>query len=140
MDDAELDDTELWQRFATQRLAHADWNHRLHVRTAFLHLSRYEFDEAHLRMRAGIIRLNQHHGLEETTSRGYFETMTRVWLCLVQAARREYDATGSSTLLARCPTLLDRALPLRHYSKERLMSVRARAIFIEPDLAPLPEI
>jgi hypothetical protein len=135
-----MDDAELWQRFATQGLTHAEWNHRLHVRTAFLHLSRYEFDEAHLRMRAGIIRLNQRHGLEETPSRGYFETMTRVWLYLVQAARRERDAADSLTLLELHPALLDRELPLRHYTKERLMSVLARAIFIEPDRAPLPAI
>jgi hypothetical protein len=135
-----MDDAELWQRFATQGLTHAEWNHRLHVRTAFLHLSRYEFDEAHLRMRAGIIRLNQRHGLEETPSRGYFETMTRVWLYLVQAARRERDAADSLTLLELHPALQDRELPLRHYTKERLMSVLARAIFIEPDRAPLPAI
>jgi hypothetical protein len=135
-----MDDAELWQRFATQGLTHAEWNHRLHVRTAFLHLSRYEFDEAHLRMRAGIIRLNQRHGLEETPSRGYFETMTRVWLYLVQAARRERDAADSLTLLELHPALQGRELPLRYYTKERLMSVLARAIFIEPDRAPLPAI
>jgi hypothetical protein len=133
-----MDDAELWQRFSTQDLTHAEWNHRLHVRTAFLHLSRYELDEAHLRMRAGIIRLNQRHGLEETPSRGYFETMTRVWLCLVQAARRQCAAVDSVALLEHCPALLDRELPLRHYTKERLMSVQARAIFVEPDRAALP--
>lgn len=133
-----MNDTELWQRFATQELTHAEWNHRLHVRTAFLHLSRYDLDEAHLRMRAGIIRLNQRHGLEESPARGYFETMTRVWLCLVQAARRQCGAVDSLTLLECQPELLDRALPLRYYTRDLLMSPRARAIFIEPDLLPLP--
>ena len=134
-----MQDAELWLRFTTQDLTHAEWNHQLHVRTAFLHLVRYELDEAHVRMRAGIIRLNQRHGLEESPTRGYFETITRVWLCLVQAARRADDATESLTLLARHPELMDRALPLRHYTKERLTSVRARAIFLEPDLTPLPD-
>jgi hypothetical protein len=133
-----MDDLELWRRFAVQDLSHSEWDHRLHLRTAFLHLTRYELDEAHLRMRAGIIRLNRQHGLEETSARGYLETMTRVWLCLVQSARARCEPIDSLDLLDRCPELLDRSLPLRHYSKALLMSVRARAIFVEPDVAPLP--
>jgi hypothetical protein len=135
-----MDDAELWQRFTTQNLTHAEWNHVLHVRTAFLHLVRYDLDEAHLRMRAGIIRLNHRHGLEESPTRGYFETMTRAWLCLVQAARHDCDPVDSLALLALHPDLMERALPLRHYTKDLLMSVRARTIFVEPDVAPLPTI
>ena len=134
-----MDDPELWRRFAAQELSHAEWDHRAHVRTAWLHVSRYEIDEAHLRMRAGIIRLNQRHGLVESVERGYFETLTRVWLHLVRDAVRRCGAATSVELLERCAEILDRSLPLRHYSKERLMSARARAVFVAPDLAALPE-
>ena len=134
-----MDDLELWQRFTTQDLTHGEWNHHPHLRTAFLHLVRYAFDDAHVRLRAGIIRLNHRHGLEESVERGYFETLTRVWLQLVDAARRRSGASSSLELLERCPELLDRALPARHYSKALLHSARARAIFIEPDLEPMPE-
>ena len=134
-----MDDGELWRRFAAQELSHAEWNHVAHVRTAWLHVARYELDEAHLRMRAGIIRLNHKHGLVESIERGYFETLTRVWLHLVRAAGRRCGASSSIELLERCPEILDRSLPLRHYSKERLMSARARAVFVEPDLEPLRE-
>jgi uncharacterized protein (DUF1330 family) len=133
-----LDDGALWQRFIEQQLSPAEWNHELHVRVAHLHVSRYERDEAHLRMRAGIIRLNQHHGLVESAERGYFETLTCVWLLLVGAAGRRSAAASSIELLERCPELLDRSLPLKYYSRERLFTVRARSIFVEPDLAPLP--
>ncbi len=133
-----MDDDELWRRFARQEFTPAEWTHEMHLRTAFLHLARYELDEAHLRMRAGIIRLNQRHGLEETAQRGYFETMTRAWLHLVGAARRRTRATSSFELLDQSPELMDRALPLRHYSKSVLMSARARAIYVEADLEPLP--
>jgi hypothetical protein len=135
-----MTDEALWQRFATQEITHAEWNHVLHVRTAFLHAARWRFDEAHLRLRAGIIRLNQRHGLEESGSRGYFETLTRVWLLFVVRAAASSQATTSMELLARCPELLDRQLPLAHYSKELIASTRARAIFVEPDLAPLPPL
>ena len=133
-----MDDAELWAAFTTYAIPHASWNHEAHVRTAFLFADRFDLDEAHLRLRAGIIRMNERHGLIETGARGYFETLTRVWLVLVADAKHRSGARESRELLARCPELLDRALPLRHYSKERLMSVRARAVFVEPDLAPLP--
>lgn len=91
-------------------------------------------------MRAGIIRLNERHGLVETSERGYFETLTRVWLVLVADARAETAALDSREFLERCPELLDRTLPLRYYSKACLTAVRARAIFVSPDLAPLPDV
>lgn len=135
-----MDDVELWDAFHAQTLTHGQWNHESHLRVACMHAMRFEIDEAHLRLRAGIIRLNQRHGLVETGARGYFETLTYMWLVLVVAALRRTQVTDSRQLLSLCPELLDRDLPLRHYSKALLHSVRARALFVEPDLAPLPEV
>ena len=134
-----MDDDQLWAAFGTSALGASQWTHETHVRTAFLFVQRFELDEAHLRMRAGIIRLNERHGLVESSARGYFETLTRVWLVLVSVARRRSGASSSQELLARCPELLDKALPAKHYSKTLLATARARAIFVEPDLAPLPD-
>jgi hypothetical protein len=107
-----MDDAELWRRFSEQLLEHSEWDHRLHLRIAFLHVSRFEFDEAHIRLRAGIIRLNHRHGLEESSKRGYFETLTRVWLHLVALAAAARLRASSSELLESCPELLDRTAPL----------------------------
>ena len=135
-----MDDDELWQLFQASALSAAQWTHQAHVRTAFLFMRRFPLDEAHLRMRVGIIRLNARHGLNETSDRGYFETMTRVWLILVADATARSAATHSRELLERCPELLDRMLPLRYYSKDALSRVRARAIFVPPDRKPLPSV
>ena len=135
-----MDDQALWEAFVSGSLSHAEWTHEAHVRTAFLHAQRYSLDEAHLRLRAGIIRLNERHGLIESSSRGYFETLTRAWLVLVADARLRSGAMDSRELLERCPELRDRALPSRHYSKELLASPRARSIFVAPDLEPLPDL
>jgi len=105
-----------------------------------LHCQRYPLDEAHLRLRAGIIRLNERHGLIETSARGYFETLTRAWLVLVADAGARSGATSSRELLERCPELYDRTLLSRYYSNELLASVRARAIFVTPDLESLPDV
>mgnify|MGYP001612604031 FL=1 len=135
-----MDDDPLWEAFQAHALTQSEWTHEAHLRIAWMHVTRYPLDEAHVRMRVGIIRLNERHGLVESPERGYFETLTRVWLVLVLAAQRERHADSSPALLAACPELLERERPLRHYSREILKTVRARAIFVEPDLAPLPEV
>lgn len=135
-----MDDAEIWDAFQAGTLTHAQWNHRSHLRIACLHARQHNIDEAHLRLRAGIIRLNQRHGLVETGDRGYFETLTRAWLVLVAAALHETKARTTDELLALRPELLDRERVRRHYSKELLDSVRARAIFVAPDLHALPDV
>src|SRR4051812_23116498 len=135
-----MDDETLWQTFSAASLTSSEWTHETHIRTAFLFSQQHSLDEAHLRLRAGIIRLNERHGLIETSTRGYFETLTRVWLVLVRNAGARSGATNSRELLERCPELYDRTLPSRHYSQGLLASVRARSIFVAPDLEPLPEV
>ena len=132
-----IDDDTLWWTFCDRTLGHAEWTHTAHLRMAWLHLARYPLDEAHLRMRVGIIRLNLAHGLVETEVRGYHETLTRVWLVLVRAARRRLQHADSASFLESHG--IDRNVPLRFYSRERLFSVAARAIYLPPDLAELPE-
>ena len=132
-----IDDDTLWRTFCDRTLGHAEWTHTAHLRVAWLHLARYPLDEAHLRMRVGIIRLNAAHELIETEVRGYHETLTRVWLVLVRDARRRTDCADSASFVATPG--LERDAPLRYYSRERLFSVAARAMFVAPDLAELPE-
>lgn len=132
-----MDDATLWQAFCAATLPGDRWNHTSHVRIAYLHLDRFEFDEAHLRMRAGILRLNAAHGLEETPRSGYHETMTRAWLCLVAslAPRGQHD---SRAFCEAHPELLDKSLVSRFYETATIRSDRARATFVPPDRAPLP--
>lgn len=131
-----LEDEALWRAFHDRTLAAAQWTHAAHLRVAWLHLARYELDEAHLRMRLGIIRLNAAHGLVETAERGYHETLTRVWLALVRAARRPRAGIDSTSIVWQPG--LERTAPLVHYSRDRLFSIEARARFVPPDLAELP--
>ncbi len=134
-------DEALWQAFHDAALPAAQWTHAAHLRIAWLHLARYELDEAHLRMRVGIIRLNAAHGLVETAERGYHETLTRVWLVLVAAARRRAPGLDSTHLDAPPGQPgLEREAPLAYYSRARLFSVAARARFVPPDLAELPDV
>jgi hypothetical protein len=128
-----MTDEQLWRAFQERTLTDKEWNHRAHLRVAWMYLERYpSLDEAHLRMRIGIIRLNTVHGLEETPQRGYHETLTRVWLMLVLEHRAIDRTTDSAAFIER--HLLDKDTPLRLYSRERLMSLEARSVFVPPDL------
>lgn len=133
-----MDDQELWQAFGNGALPEKDWTHVGHLRVAWLYSRRYPLDEAHVLMRVGIIRLNAAHGLVETAARGYHETITRVWLAVVRALMKELPAESSLAFVEACGDRLAREAIFRHYSRERLMSVEARARFVEPDLAALP--
>ena len=133
-------DEALWATFHDRTLAHAEWNHTAHLRIAWLHLERQGLDAAHVLMRVGIIRLNAAHGLVETPERGYHETLTRVWLVLVADARRRDRGADSHAFVAAHTHALGRDAPLRHYSRDRLFSLAARARFEPPDLAPLSAV
>ena len=133
-----MTDDELGQAFAVSALPADAWTHREHLRVAWLHLRAFEVDEAHLRMRVGIIRLNASHGLVETAERGYHETLTRFWLNLVRSLVTPVPAASSDAFLEMHAERLTRDAPLRYYTRDRIMSLRARAAFVEPDLLPLP--
>lgn len=69
----------------------------------------------------------------------FHETLTRAWCRVVAAAMGEGWADFDA-LLAGHPELADRGLLGRHYSSERLFTEEARTGFVEPDLAPLPDV
>jgi hypothetical protein len=102
-------------------------------------LKRHPLDEAHVLMRVGIIRLNAFHDLVETPARGYHETLTRLWLSLVAARMKTTDAPTSDAFVDACTDALGKDAALRHYSRALVTSVRARAVFVAPDLLPLPD-
>jgi hypothetical protein len=134
-----MDDRQIWEAFSTSTVPQKDWTHRAHLRLAWLFLKKYPLDEAHLLMRVGIIRLNAFHGLVESPERGYHDTMTRVWLILLGSIMHSTDAASSETFVDACEDQLGKDAVLVHYSRESIMSARARAFFLEPDLLPFPQ-
>ena len=133
-----MDDQALWACVHDSSLPQQAWTHDAHLRVAWMFLARYALDEAHLRLRVAIIKLNAAHGLDETPSRGYHETLTRTWLTLVAQARRGVVVPTSAAFRIACSNELERDAPMRFYSRERLLSLPARATFVAPDRAPLP--
>ncbi len=120
-------------------LPQAEWTHDAHVTYATWAVLAFGRDAALARIRSAILRLNEAHGVPNTPSRGYHETITRFYVARVGEL---LEALGVESLVAQavdhCVTALnDRALPLEHWSRDRLFSPEARGWWLEPDLAPL---
>lgn len=130
-----LTDAAFVHAFESCALSSEAFQHQDHVRLAWLYLRQEEFSIALERMEKSIRRFAAHHHAVQK----YHHTLTLAWMRLVRAALRE--SPGIRTLevfFSRHPWLLDRDLPLTYYSRERMFSAAARAVWVEPDLRPLP--
>jgi hypothetical protein len=91
-------------------------------------------------LRNGIRRLNDHHGTVNSPTSGYHETITAAYLRLIDEFLRafapEVALERRVDLLVGGP-LADRSALLEFWSRGLLMSERARATWVPPDLAPL---
>lgn len=127
-------------RFLDCSLPCAQWTHRAHLTVGLWHARQYPPDEALARVRAGIQRYNAACGTPNTEARGYHETLTCFYMHLI--GRYLAEVVDRSDWTAVTNHLVDRYgsrdLPLRFYSRERLMSSEARARWVPPDLRPLP--
>ena len=135
-----VDPAALASRFAELMLPKDEWTHAAHLTVGLWHVDRYGAAEALTRLRSGIRRLNESHGNVNTSTSGYHETITAAYVTLL-AAYLEACPPGLS-LAARVERLLAGPLAARDmlftfYSRERLMSIDARAQWVEPDLGPL---
>ena len=125
--------------FEACTLTHAEWTHAAHVSVAVWYVLWYGDAEATDRMRAGLHKLNAAHRVPVTPTRGYHETITRfyVWLVARELRAKPIDAPLAEIANAVVDACEDRNIPLRYYSRDRLMSWEARTSWIEPDLRPL---
>jgi hypothetical protein len=132
-------DAEFLQAFEAQRLPLDQWHHRDHIRLAYLYLRQLPFDQAAARIRAGIKAHNAAHAIPDLPTSGYHETMTIAWLRLVAMVLHEYGPEQTADAFCDAhPELLQKKILRMFYSKDLFMSSRAKAEFVEPDLAPLP--
>ena len=130
---------ELLRGFETCALPRERWTHAAHLTVALWHLLQYDWPEALARVRAGIKRYNEAHGVFMTRDRGYHETLTVFWMRHVRAfLERGYNEARPLVPLANeLVACSDKNLPLEHYTRELLFSWEARTGWVEPDLKPL---
>ena len=131
---------ELAEMFRGCRLPRAQWTHISHLRAGAWHVHHFGPTEALVRLRHGIRALNVSNGVANTPTEGYHETITAAYVTLIG----EFLAAADPALTLErkveqmlAGPLADRAVLLRFWSKESLMSPAARAAWVAPDLAPL---
>jgi hypothetical protein len=135
---AQLED--LVARFLDRTLTHAEWTHAAHLAVGAWHVHHLGAEDALATLRTRIRALNARQGTLDTTTTGYHETVTAAYVWLLADALAAAGAGAS--LEARVTSILagplaDKALLLRFWSREALMSPAARAAWMPPDLSPL---
>ncbi|MGI9282465.1 MAG: hypothetical protein ACR2PX_22960 [Endozoicomonas sp.] len=114
-----------------------DFNHRAHLRLAYIYLSEGTTDEANDRVRETLTRILIHNKIEPASK--YHETLTKAWLMAMNHFMQKTVATDSADeFINKNPIMLDSSIMKTHYSDELLFSELAKKVFVEPDLAPIP--
>lgn len=132
-------DAQFLKEFETCTLPFEEWRHRAHIKVAYLYLTQLPFDAALEKVRTNIKRYNAATNTPESLERGYHETITVAWMKLVAFTLAEYGTAASAdAFLDAQEQLLNRKALRFFYSRDHIISWRAKAEFVEPDLAPFP--
>ena len=122
-----------------------DFTHAGHLTVAAWYLHNYTFEEAAARMRAGLFRFLDHHGVGQEK---YNETITFFWLKVVNAfataqsgsrrgSTKEQELTAAQFVsLANelIQTFGDANLVFDYYSEGLIRSHEAKSAWLVPDL------
>jgi hypothetical protein len=122
-------------------LSRDHWTHAAHLTVALWYQLRLPAVAAEKLIREGIKRFNAAHGIASTPTGGYHETLTLFWIRIVRTYLEDVRHEKLSVLML-FNNLIERygrkELPLEYYSRERLMSLEARAEWVEPDRKQIP--
>jgi hypothetical protein len=128
-------DQDFREAFESLRIPNEMFQHREHIRLAWIYSRHYPQEQALARMVQGIQAFAKHHGAAST----YHHTITVAWMRLIwHDARPAPPAQDFNTFAAAHPHLFHPRLLEYYYSKARLQSDAARHDWLEPDLRPLP--
>jgi hypothetical protein len=110
------------------------FGHRDHLRLAWALTKPHGLDIAERLIKKGIKEFAEYQG----AGNRYHETLTMFWVRIVNhAIQARPDIGNFDVFIESFPFLLDKNLPNRHWTSERLWNDSARASWIEPDLRPI---
>lgn len=126
------DDQAFRQQMERCEFPAADFNHRAHLRLAYVYLCESDTAVANQQMRDTLNRFLIHNQVDPAK---FHVTLTQAWILAVNHfMNRAGSATSADDLIDRYPQMLDTNIMLTHYTKERLFSEEARQEFLEPDV------
>jgi hypothetical protein len=122
--------------FESGRIAPEAFDHRAHLRMAYVYLAENDTETAVELARTGLLGFLETHGIDRSK---YHETMTRAWVLAVRHFMELGEgARSADEFIDDNPRLLDSKIMLSHYSADLLFSPEARANFIKPDVEEIP--
>ena len=121
---------EVVRKFETCEYEKQEFYHSRHLAVAAWYLSSFPAELALEKMRAGLLRFTERHGVK-----GYHETITRFWLLVVQDFLRTFpeDVCLAEKINQLIGQYGDKNLLFEFYDRERVMSDEARRTWVEPD-------
>lgn len=129
-------DLEFRDQMETCEFPVSDFNHRAHLRLAYIYLAHNDPETSSELMKDTINRFLDHNGVDPSK---FHETITRAWILAVHHFMNKTETADSADeFIDRNPQLLDTNIMMTHYSAEVLFSDEARATFVQPDLDPIP--
>ena len=115
----------------------AEFDHRAHIRLAYVYLAGNSEDESVHLVRDALTALLRHAGVDP--SQKYHETLTEAWVLAVNHFMQNTDNSQSADdFIEKNTVMLDSKIMMTHYSTEILFSDEARKAFVEPNLDPIP--
>jgi len=131
------DDKQFVARFEALALAPGSFDHKAHLRLAFLCILQDGLEPAVQRVGRGIRAFAKNHRAENK----YHQTITEALVRVIGLRLTRQPAPDWPGFLATNQDLVHQAkeLLLQHYSPERLFSAEARTRFLAPDRHPLEE-
>jgi hypothetical protein len=127
-------DEQFLATFEAGKIANQDFHHRDHLRLAWIQIRRLGPEGAAQAVAGAIRNFAAHHGHADR----YHETMTLFWVRVVGMGINRHPGLAFDDLLAAEPHLLEKNLPFRHWSRERMGSDEAKRQWTEPDVRLMP--
>jgi hypothetical protein len=115
------------------------WTHGAHLLTGACYVHGLGRDAALERMRVCVRRYNESVGGKNTDTSGYHETITVMWIRLLDGLRREVGAMERAEFakLAVERFVGEKDVFKRYYDFDVVGSVEARRVWMEPNLMEL---
>lgn len=131
----------LGEGLLARSLPRDEWTHEAHLAATTYLLLRHPEIDLDAEIPSLIRSYNESVGGVNSDAEGYHETITRAFLHGVRLFLSDADVGQPlhelvNQLLAS--PMGRRDWPLRFYSRERLFSVEARRVFVEPDVTAFP--
>jgi hypothetical protein len=127
------------EAFESCTLPKGEWTHAAHLLTGACYVHRMERDAALAKMRECVRRYNESVGGKNTETSGYHETITVMWIRLLDHLRRENLSMGRAPFAALAVERFGdrRDIFREHYDFDLAGSTEARLRWVEPTLKPL---